>query len=49
MTKLIDYYTGAILATFNGTNARNVQLIAWITEHGYLVHHKSGSKLILIK
>lgn len=46
---LIDYYTKQILATFNGTNTKNLQLRAWIQENGYLVHRQHKNKLFLIK
>ena len=47
--RLIDYYTRETLATFNGTNPNNLQLNAWLKENGYLIHHKKGNDLILIK
>ena len=46
---LIDYYTKQIVARFNGTNTKNLQLRAWIQENGYLVHRQLGNKLFLIK
>lgn len=47
--RLIDYYTKQTLATFNGSSAKNLQLLAWIKENGYLVHHQKGETLVLIK
>lgn len=47
--KLFDYYSRALVATFEGSNTNNKQLQAWLSENGYKIHSQSGSKLLLIK